>query len=297
MTFRRIALIGLVLIIGIAGFMSTYTVHQREQALILEFGKVIKLETRPGLHFKLPWRSVRYFDRRVLDYDAQPQEIPTRDQKQLVVDAFARYRIVDPLLYFQTLQGSEVIAQNRLSSLMNAAMRAVIAEVELSTLLTDQRAPLVADIAERVRQQARDQGLEVVDVRLRRVDLPEENRQAILERMESQRRQEAELIRAEGDREARRIRADADRDARIIVAEAQRQSEILRGEGEGEAQRIYNEAFGRDRDFFDFWISMRELRTSLQSENTRFIGRPEGDFFRFFGNMFGADTQDAQGNQ
>lgn len=297
MTFRRIALIGLVLIVGIAGFMSTYTVHQREQALILEFGKVIKLETQPGLHFKLPWRSVRYFDRRVLDYDAQPQEIPTRDQKQLVVDSFARYRIVDPLLYFQTLQGSEVIAQNRLSSLMNAAMRAVIAEVELSTLLTDQRAALVADIAERVRQQARDQGLEVIDVRLRRVDLPEENRQAILERMESQRRQEAELIRAEGDREARRIRADADRDARIIVAEAQRQSEILRGEGEGEAQRIYNEAFGRDREFFDFWISMRELRTSLQSENTRFIGRPEGDFFRYFGNMFGADTQDVQGNQ
>jgi len=249
--------------------------------------------TEPGLHFKVPLvQNVTKFDKRVLDFDAETEEVPTRDQKQLVVNAFARYRIVEPLLFFQTVN-NEFGMRQRLGNVINASLRAVFGEVGLDRLMTQERASLIRVIAERVKEQGATFGIEVIDVRIKRVDLPEENSQAIFRRMQTQREQEARKIRAEGDADARRITADADKQRTIILADANRQSEILRGEGEGEAQRIYNDAYGRDEVFFDFWVSMDALRQGLLGSNTRYVGPPDNEFFRFFGGIPGSESRPA----
>ena len=277
----------LVIVLGIVAFSSIYTVYQAEQALVLQFGRVRALVTDPGLHFKIPIiQNVVYYDKRVLDYDNPQQEVPTKDQKQLVVDAFSRYRIVDPLKFFQTVTNEQGM-DARLQNIVNANLRAVFGQVELATLMTPERARLMDVIAERVKDQGGSFGINVIDVRIRRVDLPSENSQAIFRRMQTQREQEARRIRAEGDKEAKRIRAEADRDATIIQADARKDSEILRGEGDAGAQKIYNEAYGRDREFFDFWATMKTYRESLKGDKTRYIGPPGGDFFRFFGDSSG----------
>ena len=284
----------LVIVAGIVGFSAVYTVRQDEQALVLQFGKPVDTVQEPGLHFKIPIvQNVQKFDRRVLDFDADAEEVPTRDQKQLVVDAFARYRIVNPLLFFQTVT-NEAGMRLRLGNVINANLRAVFGEVELARLLTKERSDLMQVIAQRVNDQGKPFGIDVIDVRIKRVDLPEENSQAIFRRMQTQREQEARKIRAEGEAESRKIRADADKQRTIIEANAQKQSEILRGEGEAEAQRIYNDAYGRDRQFFDFWVSMDAMRTGLQGESTRFVGPPDNDFFRFFGDITGGAEKGAE---
>lgn len=275
------------IVVGLFGYSALFTVHEAEQALVLQFGKPVRVVKDAGLHFKLPFiQNVESFDKRVLDFNADNEEVPTRDQKQLVVNAFARYRILDPLLFFQTvnhIQGMEI----RLANVINANLRAVFGEVELSRLLTRERSQLVHLIAQRVNEQSKSFGVSVIDVRIKRVDLPEENSQAIFNRMQTQREQEARKIRAEGDRDSRRIRADADKQRTIIVSNAQKTSEITRGEGDAEAQRIYNQSYGQDPGFFDFWASMQAMQESMSGQNTRFVGAPDSDFFRFFGNMSG----------
>jgi len=273
----------LVIVAGIFASSTLYTVRQDQQVLVLQFGKPIRTVTEPGLHYKIPMvQNVQVFDKRVLDFDAQTEEVPTRDQKQLVVNAFARYRIIDPLLFFQTVT-SEGGMENRLGNVINANLRAVFGEVELSRLMTQERANLMQVIARRVNDQSKAFGVNVIDVRIKRVDLPEENSQAIFRRMQTQREQEARKIRAEGDAESRRIKADADKQRTIMIANANKQSEILRGEGEAGAQKIYNDAYGRDEDFFDFWVSMDAMRQGLLGSNTRFVGPPDSEFFRYFG--------------
>ncbi len=281
-------ILGIVVIVaGFLGFSSMFSVRQDEQALVLQFGEPIRTVTAPGLHFKYPLlQNVAKFDKRVLDFDAETEEVPTRDQKQLVVNAFARYRIIDPLLFFQTVN-NELGVRLRLGDVINASLRAVFGEVELARLLTEERAKLIQVIAKRVHDTGRSFGIDVIDVRIKRVDLPEENSQAIFRRMQTQREQEARKIRAEGDADLRRIKADADKQRTIILANANRQSEILRGQGEAEAQRIYNDAYGRDEAFFDFWVSMDAMRLGLTGENTRYVGPPDNEFFRFFGGMPG----------
>lgn len=277
----------LVILAGIIGASALYTVRQDEQALVLQFGKPIRTVTDPGLHYKIPLvQNVQIFDKRVLDFDAQTEEVPTRDQKQLVVNAFARYRIVNPLLFFQTVT-SEAGLEVRLGNVINANLRAVFGDVELARLMTQERANLMHVIAKRVNDQSKSFGINVIDVRIKRVDLPQENSQAIFRRMQTQREQEARKIRAEGDAESRRIKADADKQRTIMIANANKQSEILRGEGEAEAQRIYNNAYGRDEKFFDFWVSMDALKSGLQGKNTRYVGPPDSEFFRFFGSANG----------
>ena len=283
-----LAVIGLlVVVLGVVISGAIFTVHQKDQAIVLQFGEPRVVVKEPGLHFKIPFiQNVVFFDKRILDFDAKAEEVPTQDQKQLVVDAFARYRIVDPLMFFQTVnneRGMEI----RLGNVINANLRAVFGEVPLSTLLTPERATLVRNIADRVDKQGQEFGINVTDVRIKRVDLPEENSQAIFRRMQTQREQEARRIRAEGQKEAKRIRADADKQSTIIQANATKTGEILRGEGEAGAQNIYNDAYGRDREFFDFWISMNALRDGLGGDKTRYIGPPSGDFFRFFGDQSG----------
>ena len=283
-----LAFIGLVVVVlGVLVSSSIFVVHQQDQTLVLQFGEPKRVVKEPGLHFKVPFiQNVEYFDKRILDFDAEAEEVPTKDQKQLVVDAFTRYRIVDPLKFFQTVnneRGMEI----RLGNVINASLRAVFGEVALATLLTPERARLVHNIAQRVDKQGEEFGINVIDVRIKRVDLPDENSQAIFRRMQTQREQEARRIRAEGQKEAKSIRADADKQSTIIQANASKAGEILRGEGEAGAQKIYNNAYGQDRDFFDFWISMNALREGLTGNNTRYVGPPSGDFFKYFGDQTG----------
>lgn len=289
MTDIRYIVAGVVILVaGIIGFSAFFTVSETQQALVLQFGQVKRPVKNPGLHYKLPWpfQDVAYFDKRVLDFDARAEEIPTKDQKQIVVDAFARYQITNPLLFFQTVTNEQGMS-DRLDKVINANLRAVFGDFDLEVFLTPKRAELMSRIADRVKRDGKEFGVNVLDVRLRRVDLPEENSQAIYRQMQSQREQEARLIRAEGDKEARRIRADADKAAQIIVANAERKANIMRGEGDAKAQEIYNKAYGQDREFFDFYVSMNAMREGLPGKSTRYVGPPDGDFFRFFDSISG----------
>jgi modulator of FtsH protease HflC len=284
------ALILLILVLS-----ALFTVQQYEQAIVVQFGKPIRVVEQPGLHFKLPLiQSVIPIDRRVLDFDAQSQEVPTLDQKQLVVDAFARYRVLDLLKLYQTV-GDPRGAEARLGPLINSALRSVLGDVPLLTVLTPERSALMRRATEIVNREAQSFGIKVLDVRIKRVDLPEENMQAIIRRMQTQRGQEARKIRAEGDKESRRIHADADMQERVILAEARKQAEITQGEGDAEAQRIYNAAYGKDPKFFDFWRSMQALTRGLPQGTTTYVGAPEGDFFRYFNSEVGAGEARAPG--
>jgi membrane protease subunit HflC len=289
MSGTRLGIGILVLLAVIIGLSSVFTVNEREQVLVLQFGEVKRLVNQPGLHFKLPLiQNTVYYDRRVLDYDARSQEVPTRDQRQIVVNAFARYRILDPLRFFQRVNNEQRMDE-QLKSIIYSHLFAEFGKSDLATILTPERANLMRRIADEVKNQAADYGIEVLDVRFKRVDLPEENTQAIVRRMQTQREQEARRIRAEGDKDSRTIKADADKQARVIKAEANKRAEILRGEGDGQAQKIYNQAYGRDPSFFDFWATMNSYRDSLDRDNTRYVGPADGDFFRFFGDIEGRD--------
>lgn len=280
------------LAILVIGFMITasaaFTVRETEQVLVLRFGEVQRSITEPGLNFKLPFiDTARFFDKRVLDYDATVQEIPTADQKQLVVNAFARYRIVDQLDFYTTV-GTELNMEQRFDALINSALRRVLGEVELSVVLTPERAQMMNEFTRIVADEAKDFGVEVVDVRIKRIDLPAENSKAIFDRMSTQREQEARLVRAEGDKESKRIRAEGDKRKRVIVAEAEREAEILRGQGDAEAQALYNSAYGQNVEFFDFWRSMQAMQKGLSGDTTTYVGPPDSDFFRFFRDETGA---------
>ncbi|MHA1536407.1 MAG: protease modulator HflC [Alphaproteobacteria bacterium] len=278
---RIVLAIGL-LALGIVAFSSIYTVNEREQALVLQFGKVQRLVSTPGIHFKMPLlQNVTYYDRRVLEYDASAVEIPTQDQKQVVVDSFTRYRIVDPLKLFQTV-GNELGMREKLVDIVGTTLRAEFGKATMAAILTPERAIIMARVAKQVKAQTVSFGINVLDVRIKRVDLPAENSQAIFRRMQTQREQEARRIRAEGQKESKRIRADADKQARVILAEANKKGQILRGEGDGLAQKTYNEAYGRDRDFYDFWVRMRTARASLAGDKTRYVGPPVFDLYRMF---------------
>lgn len=264
-----------------------FVVDQREQALVVQFGEPKRAIFEPGLHFKIPFiQKVYYFDRRILNFDAPSQEAPTLDQKQVVIEAYAKYRIVDPLVFYRTVT-NETGAALRLGPITNSTLRGALGEVPMSLILTAQRADFMREITEKVNQAGQSFGIEVLDVRMKRVDLPEENSQAIFNRMQTQREQEARRFRAEGARDAQAIRAEADKQQVVIIADARRQSEILRGEGDGEATRIYNEAYGLDPGFFDFFRSMQALSAGLPSGTTTYVGPPTGDFFRFFGDANG----------
>ena len=268
-------------------FSSMFTVEPWQQALVLQFGRAIRVIDHPGLNFKLPLvQSVTYFDKRVLDLDARAPDATTLDQKQLQVDAYARYRIVNALQFYQSVNNEQGV-EARLGSIINATMRNVISDVPLLTLLTPERGAIMQRITQLVDHEAQGFGIKVLDVRFKRVDLPDANMQAVVHRMQTQRGQEARKIRAEGDKEARRIHADADLQERVILAEAHKQAEITQGQGDAQAQSIYNQAYGQDPKFFDFWRSLQALTAALPKDSTTYVGPPEGDFFRYFGHMNG----------
>jgi membrane protease subunit HflC len=276
--------VGLIIlaVIAIAVYLSIFIVSQTQQALVLRFGQVVREVKDPGLYYKLPLiDNVVYFDRRILDLDSPPLEIIASDQKRLVVDAWGRYKIVNPLLFYQSV-GSVEVAESRLATFVNSAVRQVLGDATFIQLVRDERAELMSRITARVDREARSLGVEVVDVKIRRADLPEANSQAIYERMQTERQQEATQIRALGEQQARRIRAEADRTATVIVAEAQKLSEQTRGRGEADRNGILAKAFNADPEFFAFYRSMQAYQQGLGGTDTRWVISPDSEFFRFF---------------
>ncbi len=273
------ALVAVVLVLATSAL---FTVHQTQQALVLQFGDLKRVVRAPGLQVKLPFiQNVVYIDRRVLDFDADAQEVILGDQKRLVVDAFARYRIVDPLLFYQSV-GSEAILRGRIDTILDASLRKVLGEVPLFTVLSADRAELMNKIRDQANTEAKQFGIDIVDVRIKRADLPAENSQAIYHRMQTEREREAKELRAQGAELGQRIRARADRERRVIIAEADKEGEIIRGEGDAQAIKIFAEAFGRDVDFFTFYRSMQAYKTALGDDSTSVVLSPDSQFFRFF---------------
>ncbi|MBI3452985.1 MAG: protease modulator HflC [Rhodospirillales bacterium] len=280
--------IGIVAAAVIIVSMSTfYMVDQRKQALVLQFGKPVRVVQEPGLKMKIPFvQDVTLFDRRLLDFDADAQEVIMADQKRLVVDAFARYRIVDPLRFFQTV-GTEANMRARLSAIVIASTRNVLGQVPFAAVLTAKRADLMRQISDLVVGEATSFGIEVLDVRIMRADLHPDNSPAIFARMQTEREREAKQERAEGSETAQRIRAEAERDRTITLADAQRQAQILRGQGDADATRIFAEAFNLDGEFYAFYRSLQAYRQALTDGSATLVLTPDSEFFRFFREMRG----------
>ncbi len=291
MSGKSIFGIVILLIIVFVGADSVYTVDEREQALVVQFGEPKRTIPNPGLHFKLPIvEQVIYLDKRILSLDRRPQEVLASDQRRIVVDSFARYRIVDPLKRYQAA-ANDVIANDLLDKIMDTTVRNVLGKVQMNNIVSGERASLMAEISRITNQQAATIGLEVIDVRLKRVDLPPQNSTAIFQRMETERQQEAAEKRAEGNRDAVKIRADADRQVAVLVAEAEKQSQIIRGEADGAATRIFANAFGKDEEFFEFYRTMQAYRLSLGKDDTRLVLSPDSEFFKLFVNSNGGKNQ------
>ncbi len=279
----------LVALAAIALYSSIFFVHQSQQALLLRFGEPRRVIIEPGLQYKAPLiDTVILIDKRILDLDNPPQEVIASDQKRLVVDAFARYRIIDPLKFYQSVATVEG-ANSRLLPVLNASMRRVLGESTFIEVVRDDRTDLMARIKDGMNAEAKNNfGIEVVDVRLRRADLPDANSQAVYQRMQTERQREAAEIRAQGNQASQAIRAKADRDVTVIIAEATSKGEQLRGEGDATRNKIFADAYGKDPDFFAFYRSMQAYELGLQKDGTKMLLSPDSDFFRYFQNPSGA---------
>jgi modulator of FtsH protease HflC len=276
--------IGLVLVIAalIVGYSSLFTVYQTQQALVVRLGQPVRVVTEPGLHFKMPLiDSVIAIDKRILDLENPAQEVIASDQKRLVVDAFARYRIQEPLRFYQTVNTIQG-ANSQLSILLNSALRRVLGEATLTNVVRDERAQLMNRVREQLDKEAQVYGISVIDVRIKRADLPDQNSQAVYQRMQTERQREAAEFRAQGSQRSQEIRSRADRDVTVLLAEAQSKAEQIRGEGDGERNRIFADAFNKDPDFFSFYRSMQAYEAGLGQNATRMVLQPDSEFFRFF---------------
>ncbi len=271
-----------ILALAFLSYSALFTVNQAEQALVLQFGDPKRVITEPGLKMKLPFiQEVARYDKRVLDYDAPAEEVIAEDQKRLVVDVFVRYRITDPLKFRQTVR-RELLLRDRLKSMTSNAMRGVVGKVQMLDLLSEKRTGIMHDIRDVMNAEGGSFGIEVIDVRARRADLPEANSEAIYNRMKSEREREAKEFRAQGAEAAQRIRSLAERNRTVLLAEARKTGEILRGEGDSQSIKIYAEAFGKDVDFFSFYRSMEAYRKSLSGDGTTMVLSPDSEFFRYF---------------
>jgi membrane protease subunit HflC len=294
-SFLRAALLVVVAAAAVLFYACTFVVSQTQSALVLRLGAVRSVVTAPGLYFKLPapFDQVTLLDNRILDLDLPAQEIIASDQKRLVVDAFTRYRISDPLRFYQAVNNIPR-ANSQLSSIVNGNVRSVLAEASFVAMVRNERAKLMTRIRDDVNREAARFGMTVVDVRLRRVDLPAANSAAVFQRMQTDRQREAAEARALGGQQAQEIKARAERDSTVIVAEAQQRSDEIRGEGEGERNKVFAEAFGKDPEFFAFYRSMQAYEASIRAGDTRMVLTPDSPFFRFF-NGPNAPRQDGEG--
>jgi membrane protease subunit HflC len=276
-------LIPAIVLIGVIMFQSAFIVKEINQAIVLQFGNPKKIITEAGLKFKLPFiQNVVFIDKRILNLDNAPEEVIAADQKRLIVDAFARFQIVDPLKFYISV-GNERVARSRLSTIINSRIRGVLGTQELSTLLSKERSKQMAIIQNDVNQEAKSFGIEIIDVRIKRADLPQANSEAIYKRMQTERQREAKEFRAEGAEIAAKITSTADKDVTVLLANANKQSQIFKGEGDGQRNKIFAEAYGKDPEFFGFYRAMQAYETALIGGDTSLILSPDSDFFKFFG--------------
>ncbi|MGF1629713.1 MAG: protease modulator HflC [Kiloniellaceae bacterium] len=287
-------IIGVVIVVlGLVAYGSLFVVNQTQQAIVMQFGEPKRVISEPGLAWKIPLlQNVQYYERRVLNLDPPVENILLSDQKRLIVDVFARYRIADPLLFFQTVR-SEETARPRLGTIINGRLRQILGNSTLASVLSDERTQILQSLKENVDQETRRFGITLVDVRIRRADLPDETRESVFDRMRSEREREAAEFRAQGFEQAQRITAAADREATVIKAEADREANILRGQGEGLRTEILNDAFGQDAEFFNFYRTMEAYGEALGADSTYMVLSPDSEFFSFFNEAQGNRPPDA----
>jgi len=277
-------LIPILVIAGFAIYLSLFVVKEINQAIVLQFGDPKKVIVKPGLQVKIPFiQNVVFLDRRILNLDAPPEEVIASDQKRLIVDAYARFKIVDPLKFYISV-GDERVARSRLSTIINSRIRSVLGKQSLATLLSEDRTKQMAIIQEGVNTEAQNFGIKIIDVRIKRADLPQANSEAIYKRMQTEREREAKEFRAKGAEMAVTITSTADKEVTVLLANAKKQSEIMKGEGDGQRNKIFADAFGKDPEFFGFYRAMQAYENALIGGDTSLILSPDSDFFKFFGN-------------
>ncbi len=273
-----------IVVLGVVLFQSLIVVQEINQAIVLQFGDPKKIITKAGLNFKLPFiQNVVYLDKRVLNLDNPPEEVIASDQKRLIIDAITRFQIVDPLKFYISV-GNERVARSRLSTIINSRIRGVLGTQELATLLSTERTKQMSIIRNDVNEEAKGFGIKIIDVRIKRADLPPANSDAIYKRMQTERQREAKEFRAQGAEIAAKITSTADKDVTVLLANAKKQSEIMKGEGDGQRNKIFASAFGRDPTFFSFYRAMQAYETALIGGETSLVLSPDSEFFKFFGN-------------
>lgn len=278
-------LLPIIILIFILVFFSVFIVKEVNQAIVLQFGNPKRIILNPGLNFKIPFiQNVVFIDKRILNLDTPPEEVIAIDQKRLIVDAYARFKIIDPLKFYISL-GNERVARSRLTTIINSRIRNVLGQQELQTLLSKNRSQQMGIIEETVNAEAKGFGIEIIDVRIKRADLPQANSEAIYKRMQTEREREAKEFRARGAEMAVTITSTADKDVSVLLANANKDSEIMKGEGDGLRNKIFAEAFGRDPEFFAFYRAMQAYETALIGGETSLILSPDSEFFKFFGNI------------
>ena len=274
-----------IILIAATLYFSIFIVKEINQAIVLQFGDPKRILMKPGLNFKIPFiQNVVFLDKRILNLDAPPAEVIASDQKRLIVDAFARFKIVDPLKFYISV-GNERVARSRLSTIINSRIRSVLGTQRLQTLLSEERTKQMALIQDGVNTEAAKFGIQIVDVRIKRADLPPANSDAIYRRMQTEREREAKEFRAKGAEMAITITSTADKEVTVILADAEKQSQILTGEGDGQRNKIFADAFGQDPEFFAFYRAMQAYETALIGGETSLILSPDSEFFKFFGNI------------
>ena len=275
-----------IIVVGVVLFQSLFIVKEINQAIVLQFGDPKKIITEAGLNFKLPFiQNVVFLDKRVLNLDNPPEEVIASDQKRLIIDAITRFQIVDPLKFYISV-GNERVARSRLSTIINSRIRGVLGTQELATLLSTERTKQMTIIRNDVNEEAKGFGIKIVDVRIKRADLPPANSDAIYKRMQTERQREAKEFRAQGAEIAAKITSTADKDVTVLLANAKKQSEIMKGEGDGQRNKIFADAFGKDPQFFAFYRAMQAYETALIGGETSLVLSPDSTFFKFFGKTF-----------
>ena len=275
----------LIVILAATAFFSIFIVKEINQAIVLQFGDPKRIITKPGINFKIPFiQNVVFLDKRILNLDTPPEEVIASDQKRLIVDAFARFQIVDPLKFYISV-GNERVARSRLSTIINSRIRSVLGTQRLQTLLSADRTNQMSLIQDGVNNEAENFGINIVDVRIKRADLPQANSEAIYKRMQTEREREAKEFRAKGAEMAAEITANADKEVTVILANAEKTSEILKGEGDGQRNKIFANAFGQDPEFFAFYRAMQAYERALIGGETSLILSPDSEFFKFFGSI------------
>ena len=276
-------LIPILVVLGVIAYQSLFVVQEINQAIVLQFGDPKKVISKPGLQVKIPFiQNVVFLDRRILSLDPAPEEVIASDQKRLIVDAYARFKIIDPLKFYISV-GDERVARSRLATIINSRLRSVLGTQSLATLLSEDRTKQMAIIQEGVNTEAEGFGITIIDVRIKRADLPQANSEAIYKRMQTEREREAKEFRAKGAEMAVTITSTADKEVTVILANAKKQSEIMKGEGDGRRNKIFADAFGKDHEFFSFYRAMQAYEKALIGGDTSLILSPDSDFFKFFG--------------